>query len=246
MEVNSLLQKSNRLVEICYLVKRLRYKFAKEDGAKKDQHQKILNNIVWFSLPLFYDYDSFDKNSDLCKIHRAIENRRKKKHRINKYLRDMRECYEQLYFVSLTFTDDVLSNISDTTRHRYAREWCSKYCRDYFCNEDFGKQNGRPHYHAVVALNNDLEKKVLFDAWIRQNDAKNGIKTRDEMLRYGWKYGYSSIKPIVTRFENDDDATRDNYRMSGYMLKLSNHAGKFGTGKSFHKRGARDIDILPF
>lgn len=239
-----MLQKSNRLVQIVYLVKKLRYKYTK-DG--QSENQEVLNRIVWHSIPLFYDAEALNKHSEWSQIVRGIEARKKKKHRMNRYFKNMRDLYDQLYFVSLTFTDNALSRISDDTRHRYARTWCKTNCRDYFCNEDFGKINGRPHYHAVVALNRELEHKVLSDIGNRLFYKKMGLDFKDEPIRYGWKYGFCSITPIVTKHESDSDATTDNYKLSGYMLKLTNHAGKIGTGKSFHKRGLpEDIDTIPF
>ena len=56
-----------------------------------------------------------------------------------------------------------------------------------------------------------------------------------------WSYGFVNIRRIG---KPDECGTRG--RLSSYLLKLTNHSGKLGTGKSFHKRGLKDIDNLPF
>lgn len=56
-------------------------------------------------------------------------------------------------FCTLTFTDDVLQNTSPDTRRQYVRRFLKDQLgeeRRYVANIDFGKVNGREHYHAVI------------------------------------------------------------------------------------------------
>lgn len=191
-------------IDIHYKIRKLRYKYKQSDDRK---HTAILNNILWYSYGVVYGSDEYDKHAN------AVNARKAQKRRYNAKLRDMVESYDELYFVTLTFTDEVLSSTSEETQHRYARRWLTDNCRDYLANEDFGKKNGRRHYHAVIAKKEAVEP---------------------------WKYGFYKIKPI----REPQDV--DRYRLSSYMLKLTNHAGKLGTGKHFSKRGWKEVDKLPF
>lgn len=66
------------------------------------------------------------------------------------------------YFLTLTFEDSVLANTTPQTRRRYVARMLKKYCAKYVANIDFGKENGREHYHAIVELD-DFEG--LKKAW---------------------------------------------------------------------------------
>lgn len=55
-----------------------------------------------------------------------------------------------------------------------------------------------------------------------------------------WQYGLSSVKPV--KKGNDNSV----YRMSAYIVKLQNHAGKDGAGRLFRKHGMKTVDNIPF
>lgn len=63
----------------------------------------------------------------------------------------------QLYFLTLTFRDDVLVNTSKETRRRYVSRFLKMCSPVYVANIDFGGKNGREHYHAVTSHPVDLE-----------------------------------------------------------------------------------------
>lgn len=56
-------------------------------------------------------------------------------------------------FLTLTFTDDVLSQTTENTRRVYVARWCKTYGYDYVANIDFGPKTDREHYHAVILVN---------------------------------------------------------------------------------------------
>ena len=58
-------------------------------------------------------------------------------------------------FLTLTFTDDVLASTSVETRRKYVRRYLKEECEKYCANIDFGSQNGREHYHAIISAKND-------------------------------------------------------------------------------------------
>lgn len=53
-------------------------------------------------------------------------------------------------FLTLTFTNEVLKNTSVQTRHDYIKRFLNNLNCDYVANIDYGSQNEREHYHALV------------------------------------------------------------------------------------------------
>lgn len=64
-------------------------------------------------------------------------------------------------FLTLTFTDDVLSKTSEETRRQYVRRFLSNYSNEFVANIDFGKTNGREHYHALIMT----DKRIKYTDW---------------------------------------------------------------------------------
>lgn len=53
-------------------------------------------------------------------------------------------------FLTLTFNNKILSKTSSDTRRQYVRKFLKLCSKRYVANIDFGAENGREHYHAVV------------------------------------------------------------------------------------------------
>lgn len=53
-------------------------------------------------------------------------------------------------FLTLTFNDNTLNQTSADTRRQYVRKYLKQFNCSYVANIDFGKDNGREHYHAVI------------------------------------------------------------------------------------------------
>lgn len=195
-------------IKIQYLISRYRYRH-------KDNPKAIdaLTKILWYSYPVVY----LDREQSQREAQRLINARRASKHRVNRYIVNMAQCYDQLHFVTLTFTDEVLSKTSAVTRHRYVTRWLKANTRDYIGNVDYGKQNGREHYHAVVSFKSTPEG-------------------------FEWPYGFQNVKKVGSISPEN----RQKQQLSGYLLKLSNHAGKPNAGRIFHATGFKEVDELPF
>lgn len=69
-------------------------------------------------------------------------------------------------FVTLTFTDITLQNTTIETRRRYVSRYLKANAKNYVANIDFGAQNGREHYHAVV------DKDINFNDWYKYGAIK--------------------------------------------------------------------------
>ena len=95
-------------------------------------------------------------------------NKYKRTTRLRKRIRHMMANY-QCYFITLTFTDEVLANTSEETRRQYVRRTLQSFCK-YVANIDYGTDNGREHYHALT--NAPIES---------------------------WAYGFFNVKKVANR-----------------------------------------------
>ena len=93
-------------------------------------------------------------------------------------------------FLTLTFTDETLANTSAETRRRYVTRYLKSQFPSYIANIDFGKENGREHYHAVITGKVDLK------AWTYGAiNAKNIINENSIALaKYITKITHHSLK----------------------------------------------------
>lgn len=63
-------------------------------------------------------------------------------------------------FLTLTFKDSVLNSTSQDTRRRYVTRFLKSFGVEYIANIDFGKNNGREHYHAILQAD-----KIDYSLW---------------------------------------------------------------------------------
>lgn len=108
------------------------------------------------------------------------------------------------YFLTLTFTDKVLSSTTIATRRRYVARWLKEHFSDYAANIDFGdkaknpQSNEREHYHCLARL--------------------DGLKPPKK-----WPYGHIKVQRVK-------DTEKDAKATAKYAAKLSNHAMKVNGG----------------
>lgn len=129
-------------------------------------------------------------------------NRWKRNKRIREHLESI--ISKHSLFLTLTFTDEVLSSTSQATRRNYVSRFLGAYKVPYIANIDFGdsqdyiddkgnarKGTNREHYHAVIQLSKIDNKK-----WSYGNiDFKRVYNTNDlRMARYLTKLQYHAIK----------------------------------------------------
>ena len=145
-------------IKIQYLIQRYRWR---HKGDKKAND--ALDRILWYSYPIVYSRE------EQAAVVKAIDRRKAKKKRTNRYLADMAKCYDDLYFLTLTWRDEHLDGLSERTRHRYVARFLEENTRDYYANQDFGSRTEREHFHAVVALKSEMNK---------------------------WPYGFAKLKAI--------------------------------------------------
>lgn len=106
-------------------------------------------------------------------------------------------------FLTLTFNDEILASTSQETRRRYVTRLLKRYCSKYVANIDFGKENGREHYHAIV-----------------QCDKENA-----EMVKKAWgkKCGFADFRKVGSQEDDLAKTTKYINKLNGHCFKDSNH-----------------------
>ena len=104
---------------------------------------------------------------ELRECKRIFDAQHHRSYRLRKRITTMIE--KQCLFLTLTFTDETLQNTNATTRRRYIVKFLSQFNVPSIANKDFGKENGREHYHSIIQI--DRIDYSLYDL-----GAINGIK----------------------------------------------------------------------
>lgn len=97
-------------------------------------------------------------------------------------------------FLTLTFNDTTLQNTTQKQRRKLVLDYLKSFNCCFVGNIDFGKENEREHYHAVIGCS-----KVDYTLW-HQNGAIKGEKVRlrgkteTKLARYIDKLALHSIK----------------------------------------------------
>lgn len=98
----------------------------------------------------------------------------------------------QAIFITLTFTDEILTKTSALTRRRYVARYLKQQSPFYVANIDFSPDKNREHYHAVVSSRCDLSQWVYgftFAEQVRVHDFD-----RNRVARYVAKLTNHALK----------------------------------------------------
>lgn len=145
---------------------------------------------------------------------RSNKNYYKRSRRYFDKVRWILENHETVVFVTLTFTDEALKRTSELTRRRqvaYALKGC---CADYIGNIDYGKKNGREHYHALVT--SEFNPKQ----WKYGNVQVDYVKSKGIWSHVRQKEGLSESEAIQYNLNANARA------LAKYTAKLGNHGVK--------------------
>ena len=93
-------------------------------------------------------------------------------------------------FVTLTFTDKVLSKTNEKTREIYIKQFLKNESVFYIANRDYGKEKDREHYHAFLITSYLTLKDLDF------NKIDYGYNIR--LNTFAYKYG--NIYPKAYRY----------------------------------------------
>lgn len=186
--------------------------------AQRDQlvYDWLKENKKWFKEN---GYSYTDHFFSLVKIHKVIgsasSNRKHKSRRVFEKLQRMaenaRELKMNMYFVTLTWTDDYLSG-----SYEYRRKLINQFFNQfpmYQCNIDFSPDIDREHYHGVVLTDKPLSKKT-------KTNEDGSYETEISNL---WKGGFANAKKVNLGKKNVEVDFR---KMGKYLGKIGYHAIK--------------------
>lgn len=105
-------------------------------------------------------------------------------------------------FLTLTFNDETLNNTTSKQRRVFVSRYLKTFNCKYVANIDFGKENHREHYHAIICADS-----INYLLWNKYG-AINGERIRNK------------------------DLQSDKTKLAKYICKLSNHAIKETTKRS--------------
>lgn len=161
------------------------------------------NCITYEDVYIKYNYSPIVK--ECVKINHAFTNRKfHLKDRIKDIYLDSLNSNCNCYFLTLTFSNELITKTSEKTRRRYITRLLKKYCRHYVGNIDFGvdkRYTEREHYHAFISTN----------------------KIQELMKAY---YKLTNSYVYTEKMRVKDNLSDNCKRLSKYIAKLTNHAIK--------------------
>ena len=95
------------------------------------------------------EFASFDLETR-TKADKVINARKQKAKRVRKRIEEIMKG--DCLFLTFTFRPETLQTTTFEYRKRYIRDWLLNLHCLYVGNLDYGKKNGREHYHAVVGI----------------------------------------------------------------------------------------------
>lgn len=135
-----------------------------------------------------------------------------------------------IYFITLTFSDSAMI-MSQATRKRYVTDCLKKCTEDYIANIDYGEENEREHYHATIAIKNDI-RLATHRAKIKKGHYITCCDNEEVQELFGWKYGWITMEPIKID-------QKDRNKVANYMASLKQHALKVENVRIIAKKDSR-------
>lgn len=163
------------------------------------------DTLYHFNRSLSSDIDEMFPLADKTAL-RMLDSMYHRKQRLYNRIEKMFSSYDDCVFLTLTFTDYYLKHTNETFDSDPRRLAIRRFLKRFDCyvgNVDFGDDNGREHYHAIV----------------------NRRVTDEEADFYRRNYGNINFEMI-----HKVDVSSE--RLSKYMTKLCNHALKASTRRS--------------
>lgn len=136
----------------------------------------------------------------ILEAYRMNENYKKRIQRLKSKITEIFYFDEgSVYFLTFTFKNDCLLNTDDLTRRRYVQRWLKDNCLNYVANIDFGEENNREHYHALVNANYIDINDWLIHGAMKYELVKVNVNSIDKMAKYINKFLNHAIKETTKR-----------------------------------------------
>lgn len=104
----------------------------------------------------------------------------------------------KVVFLTLTFNDEVLSSTSSQSRRDYVRKFLKSVSKEYVGNVDYGAENGREHYHAVILTDIDDFSSWTYGFYKALTVRKDGVDAL-RVAKYISKLTNHAIKETTKR-----------------------------------------------
>lgn len=196
-------------------------KLAFQLGQDNSLYLQQLNEETLQYEPVFNEEIFSMSEDEAIECERMRRNKNKQVQKIEEHIRYLFSLKNvALFFATFTFSDETLDTTSAKTRHRKVIQCLGANCIDYIVNIDYGTQNEREHYHALIAV--DLRSVEVY------LDDKGHFKITG---LDAYKYGFYSLERIKT-------AEIDEKRLSRYITKLTFHSIKVKQSYVSVKKGS--------
>ena len=185
--------------------KKYLYKNFKLDAITFTDHLKAFSDRSWFwyykcdtYFPLLFEnLEIYDKCRKLYLADKALYQRLRK--RITSLI--TKPCL----FLTFDFSDNDFKFTTEAQRRKAISSFCRKQCTSYVANIDFGKKNGREHYHAIVQTDNiNFEdfvfKKYKFEGWVKYEKVWTVNDSAERMSKYITKLTRHAVKTTTKRY----------------------------------------------
>ena len=128
----------------------------------------------------------------------------------------MRKGYK-LVFATFTFNEDTIKKDKKYRKETITRTLNkNKNVIDYIGNVDYGKENGREHYHYILILKKDF-KPITKISTIKSKKIRKFKEVTNLNIEY--KYGFTTYE-LIGKEEKDRD------KIKNYITKLTLHGMK--------------------
>lgn len=159
------------------------------------------NPLTWKEKTIKEYYKKFTEE-EIKEYKKKLNNYLSKRYRI----RNKITKWNEIYFVTLTLNNENINKSRRTLEDKIKQIFKNT---NYICNEDFGKDNGRLHYHALCDEERDLSL---------------------------WRYGYSLSIKCKNRKRGELYNYATEKKLASYLTKLANHTIKESSGKIIYGR----------
>ena len=137
------------LEQVPFLISKIRKNCYQNNGCFVDMRTGEINSRVGFNR-------FAAKKANLGFEYSIWESNKARKLRLSKRVSKI-VLSKKAQFLTLTFAPSYFERVPNAeTRRTYIRRFLKEQCSDYVANIDFGEDNGREHYHAIVIPKNEF------------------------------------------------------------------------------------------
>lgn len=191
-EHNDLLQKAKQSRKLDYAINEYR-----QNGVLMPILER--SNDVLTTTELFNECINNGLDKEFFEVLKINDASYKRTQRLRKRIEDMLVS-GPCVFLTLTFNDDTLATTTEKQRRVAVSRYLKQYQTMYVANIDFGSDNHREHYHAVISCD-----KVDYSTW--RYGAINGERIRNrnietdkqKLAKYICKLSNHAIKETTRR-----------------------------------------------